>query len=275
MSRVEQPFIWPPIPAPTPAAPEAPRREIAGAKPSRFVEILRAAERHWLLPTALPLSQRMADEGWAPDAFGAFCNRCGGSTGPHEETEFGCATCRDAKIPWDHFVRLGEFRDPLRQWVHEVKFTRWRRLGTDLGRLLGERLLAAGLSAGDAIVVPMPTTLLRRTARGIDHAEILARGVAGAVDGPVVRALKRRHRPSQRTLSPSERSRNVAGAFRRVGEDFSGGAPVILVDDVRTSGATLSAAARALKTRQRGSFPLWAGVLGVASEPDRRVSAGV
>lgn len=217
----------------------------------------------------------MTDEDWAPDGFGAFCNRCGGSTGPHEETEFGCASCRDAKVPWDHFVRLGEFRDPLRQWVHEVKFTRWRRLGADLGHLLGERLLAAGLSAGRAIVVPMPATLLRRTARGIDHAAIIARGVAGAVDGRVVRALRRRHRPSQRTMNPSERSKNVAGVFRRVGEDFSGGDPVILVDDVRTSGATLAAAAKALRTRQKAAFPLWAAALGVASEPDRRSSVGV
>lgn len=275
MSRAEQPFIWPPIPAPAPAAPETPQRDIASAKPRRFIEILRAAERHWLLPTALPLPQRMVEEDWAPDAFGAFCNRCGGSTGPHEETEFGCASCRDTKVPWDHFVRLGEFRDPLRQWVHEVKFTRWRRLGTDLGRLLGERLLAAGLPAGRAVVVPMPTTLLRRTARGIDHAEILARGVAGAVDGRVARALRRRHRPSQRTMSPSERSRNVARAFGRAGEDFSGGAPVILVDDVRTSGATLTAAARALKQRQKAAFPLWAAVVGVASDPDRRGPGGV
>ena len=280
MSRAEQPFVWPPAPTPEPpgAAPPppsiAPPALDAPCRTSRLVEALRAAERVWLAPTALPLARRMQEECWSPDPFEAYCGRCGGGIGPHEESEFGCAACRDLKVPWDRFVRLGEFRDPLRQWVHEVKFTAWRRLGEDLGRLLGERLLEAGLEKGRAVVVPMPTTIWRRTARGIDHSMVLARGVAAAVDGRVVRALCRSHRPSQRTLSPAERSRNVSGAFRRSGRTVFEGGPVALVDDVRTSGATLSAAALALKGRQKAGFALWAAVVGVASEPDRRGAGG-
>lgn len=279
MSRAEQPFVWPPAPTPespgaAPIAPAIAPPSAAPGRANRLVEALRAAERVWLAPTALPLARRMQEEGWSPDPFEAFCGRCGGGIGPYEESEFGCAACRDLKIPWDRFVRLGEFRDPLRQWVHEVKFTGWRRLGDDLGRLLGERLLEAGLEMGRAVVVPMPTMIWRRTARGIDHSAILARGVAAAVEGRVVRGLRRSHRPSQRTLSPAERSRNVSGAFRRSGREDFGGGPVVLVDDVRTSGATLSAAARALKGRQKAGFALWAAVVGVASEPDRRGTGG-
>lgn len=238
------------------------------------MQALRAAEERWLAPTALPLARRMGVIGWEPDGFLAFCGRCGGSVGPHEESEFGCAACRDERLPWERFVRLGEFDGPLRQWVHEVKFTRWQRLGDDLGRLLGRRMLDSGLPAGKAVVVPMPTTWLRRTTRGIDHAGVVAHGVAAAVGGRVERLLAREHRRAQRTLSPAERLRNVSGAFRRAGGPISAGGVVVLVDDVRTSGATLRAAAGALKGRRKAGFALWVGTLGVASDPDRRGLGG-
>ncbi len=272
MERPADTFVWPPAgTSGADAAPPAiPQSTNTLPATSALVRALVAAERYWLAPTAPPLRRRAAHAGWAPDVFDAFCNRCGRTTGPHEETEFGCAGCAEESPVWTRFVRLGEFDGDLRHWVHEVKFTRWRRLGFDLGRLLGERLVEAGLPRG-ALVVPMPTTARRRIARGIDHAAMLARGVAEAVDGRVVRALRRRHRPSQRAVTPGDRARNVAGAFRRTRNwDFPLETPVVLVDDVRTSGATIDAAARALRGRRQAGAPLWVGVVGVAPEPGRR-----
>lgn len=271
-------FVWPPAATeavasaaravtPQPASP----RGGFGAAIARWAH---AAEEFWLEPTALPLARRMAQCGWAPDVFGAFCDRCGRTVGPHEGDEFGCSGCRGTRLPWARFVRLGAHEGDLRQWVHEVKFTRWRRLGADLGAMLGDRVAAAGLGPGipgrpqRLCVAPMPTTWRRLAERGVDHAGAIAEGVARRLRAPLVRALRRRHRPSQVEVTASQRLRNVSGAFRPVwGVDLSGWT-VVLVDDVRTTGATLRAASRALgRMQERRPAEIWCAAVAVARDP--------
>jgi predicted amidophosphoribosyltransferase len=165
--------------------------------------------------------------------------------------------------------------------VHEVKFTRWRRLGHDLGRLLGDALAAqmraAGLAAGaKVLLVPMPTTFWRRFARGIDHTLVLARGAAPRVGARIARPIRRAHRPSQTTVAPSARGANVAGAFglrractRRWGTLLREAELVIVLDDVATTGSTLRGAVRAVREAIReargpgwATYPLiWAAVV--------------
>jgi predicted amidophosphoribosyltransferase len=179
--------------------------------------------------------------------------------------------------------------------VHEVKFTRWRRLGMDLGRLLGaavgdemDRLGSSGLDAGMAgvldrapVVVPMPTTLGRLLVRGIDHAKAIARGVAAEVGGELAQPLRRLRRPSQTEVAPSERGANVSRAVVAKRKDACRGLDrrlVVLVDDVTTTGATLRTACRALR---EGGLSLdrslvWVAIVGVAGERERgESSAGV
>jgi len=43
-----------------------------------------------------------------------------------------CPACRGKRLPWARAVRLGEYDGLLRDAIHEVKFTRWRTLGSDL-----------------------------------------------------------------------------------------------------------------------------------------------
>jgi predicted amidophosphoribosyltransferase len=187
---------------------------------------------------------------------------------------------------------LSAYEPPLTRLVHEVKFTRWRRLGKDLGSLLGERLKAAITHARAAdpklpvrvVVVPVPSTLRRRLFRGIDHSLILAHAVANTVDGRVVTNLvRRRHRPSQLSVLPSDRVANMAGAFRpsrKKGKNLTG-CLVIVVDDVTTTGATLRGACRAVHDAHRmavgrsgGRVEVWAGVLAVTELEENRRDRG-
>jgi predicted amidophosphoribosyltransferase len=231
--------------------------------------------------TTEPLPERMAAAGWAPDAFTAYCQRCGSTTGPHDADDTGCSTCRGRSIPWERMVRLGPFEGLLRELVHEVKFTRWRRLGDDLGRLLAgaisEAAGAAGFNPAQFVLIPVPSSFQRRMARGIDHSLVIARGAAKALDCELVRALHRRHRPSQTSLPPSQRATNIAGAFRfRVGcTGRVQGRLAIVLDDVTTTRATLRAACRELERGLRltgakaedGPTRIWSAVLAVT--PDR------
>jgi predicted amidophosphoribosyltransferase len=268
-------FVWPPR-TPVNAVVDHPARAeprvitVHAPTPRRAI---REIERVWLGLTVPPLAERMAEEGVAFDGPGDYCHRCG-TTLEGREGARRCDQCRELNFPWQRLVRLGEFKGLLREMVHEVKFTRWRRLGMDLGRQLGrpvaDALRGDGVNPSDAVVVPMPSTFRRRMARGIDHARVIARGVALELGCPLVAALERRHRPSQTSLPKTQRARNLAGSMRlRRGVDL-GGAIVILVDDVATTRASLLAACRGLR-RAAGGRPgpapvpgrVWAAVVAV------------
>jgi predicted amidophosphoribosyltransferase len=178
-------------------------------------------------------------------------------------------------------VRLGDYRGVLRDALHDLKFTAWRRVGQDLGGLLGvavaDALSNSGVSRADAVVIPIPTTLRRRMVRGIDHSLVLARAAAGVVGCPVVRALDRRHIRPQTALPAGERSDHVRGTmWRRPGISLSGRV-VLLVDDIMTTGATMATACRGLQRRPGGRGisgdkpdQVWACVAGVTPAPGAR-----
>ena len=116
--------------------------------------------------------------------------------------------------------------------------------------------LMAGLVGGrryDA-VVPVPLHRSRLAKRGFNQAELMARGVAKRISAPVLDKLRvvRRTR-DQVELSASARRVNVAGAFASRGPVVGRG---LLVDDVFTTGATLSECAGVL--RQAGAGEVYA-----------------
>jgi predicted amidophosphoribosyltransferase len=237
-------------------------------------------ERTWLGLTAPPLPVRMAEAAWGPDHWTSYCQRCGQTVGPHAADDTGCPTCRAHKLPWERLIRLGEFDGLLREMVHDVKFDRWRRLGDDLGRLLGqsvgEALDRAAIPRSLVTVVPVPSSLRRRLTRGVDHALVIARGLAAHLNAPIAQPLRRLHRPAQATLPRSDRLSNVSRAFRPrylLGSPLHG-RTILLVDDVTTTRATLRAAALTLNEclkRPAANAPpqstrIWACVLAVTPE---------
>ncbi len=131
--------------------------------------------------------------------------------------------------------------------IHALKYGGERRLAEPLGRAMARRWSDAGCS-GD-LLVPVPVHASRRRERGYDQAELLA-VVAGRQLGlPVARALERRRATvRQAELDRSARAGNLRDAFGLRGG--TGAAVrdrwVILVDDVMTTGATLSEAAAPL-----------------------------
>lgn len=130
-----------------------------------------------------------------------------------------------------------------------------------LGRLLGEvlraRLAGAGLDPGRTVLIPVPMTSRRRMARGVDHAGELAQGASRVLGAEMLAVLGRRHGPSQASVPLSKRRSNVTGTItlrtprlgmgiKRVQRVLDGASAIVLVDDVRTTGATLTEAWRAL-----------------------------
>jgi ComF family protein len=143
----------------------------------------------------------------------------------------------------------GEFDGALREAIHAFYYEGRRSLAAPLGRLMQ--------SAGSDVlreahcVVPVPLHAWRHFRRGFNQASDLAK----AVGVPVAHALWRtRATTSQSGLTAAGRRRNVRGAFRvspllsiRRREDLLRDRIVVLVDDVRTTGATLNACAEVLR----------------------------
>ena len=123
----------------------------------------------------------------------------------------------------------------------------------------GAWLARAGAElAGEAdLIVPVPLHWMRLFARRFNQAALLAQALGVETGLPVVPdlLLRRRHTPSQGRLSVDQRRRNVAGAFAVKGARAPrlAGRRVLLVDDVLTTGATVSACARTLRRGGAGA----------------------
>lgn len=139
---------------------------------------------------------------------------------------------------------LGPLSGRLHEWVVAVKFQGKTSLGYDLGRRAAREL--AGELGAPVAVVPVPLSRRRRRERGYNQAEAVARGVADALGLPLYLHWLERTRETlpQTDLRRRARQENVRGAFRAPPRSAG---RVLLVDDVMTTGATLEAAARALR----------------------------
>ena len=139
------------------------------------------------------------------------------------------------------------FTGPVRAAIHAHKYRGERRVALPLGRALAERWARVG--RGGDLVVPVPGHPARLRERGFDQAADLARVCASHLGLPMARVLERRQRTTaQHSLGREARARNMAGAFgvRDADRGRVAGRWVIVVDDVSTTGVTLSGCATAL-----------------------------
>lgn len=164
----------------------------------------------------------------------------------------------------------GRYDDVIRRLLVAHK----ERAQLGLSRPLGEALaqVVAGFGDGPMVLCPVPSARGAVRSRGYDHSQRLAESAASALrrDGvPAVAArllLPARRVADQSGLTASQRAANLHGALQAQGVP---GPPVVLVDDVMTSGATLAEGARAL--RAAGHEVRGAAVLGATA---RRTSPG-
>ncbi len=197
-----------------------------------------------------------------------YCPRCGRGAGPYVADETGCDQCRARRPAYDGAVRAGAYRGPLARLVLAYKYGRQRELGPVLGRLLAERATLAGWAEALDFVVPVPLHWRRRVARGFNQAAGLAREMEGRFPRAkgVGKLLRVRPTAHQTRLPPSRRAANVRGAFEVRGAAEIEGRRVLVVDDVMTSGSTVSECARTLK--RGGAAAVYVAVVAVAGRDE-------
>jgi ComF family protein len=164
-----------------------------------------------------------------------------------------CAACRGVRAPLTACVAAADFAGEVETWIHRFKYPAPGIAGLDPAPLAVARGLVreAALVAPGAppeLVLPIPLHPRRLRARGFNPAAVLGRSLARELRAPFapVALWRVRDTPSQTGLDRRERRHNVRGAFR-ARERTRLPVRVWLVDDVVTTGSTLSEAARVLR----------------------------
>jgi ComF family protein len=186
-----------------------------------------------------------------------------GTCGRPQEEESACRNCREAAAHggwgFDAARAAGIYWGPLREAIHRLKFQKQDLLGPALGAHLANRCVVDGLLTGDLLrgvtaVAPVPLHPSRERQRGYNQARLLAAPLADMLAVPLLTdgVVRAQRTPPQVGSSGDARRRNLtARAFRVDEPDRVRGRGILLVDDVFTTGATVSACASAL--RQAGA----------------------
>ena len=195
---------------------------------------------------------------------GDYCGRCGRDASKFGLVGGACPDCRSREFHFEAIARAGVYGRSLKEMI--VAFKRGRtELDSVLGFLGNSALQGGGFCREIEVFVPVPLHWSRRLARGYNQSLVLAKRLRhkkAKISTDLVRIRRTKFQPMMK--SPAQRAANVAGAFAvRKGHGFAGRA-ICLVDDIKTTGATLNECARMLK--EAGASKVFALVLSVAGQ---------
>jgi ComF family protein len=161
-----------------------------------------------------------------------------------------CVNCREQPPVFDRCRSLFRYEGLGARIVHVLKYENGTWLRPEIQHLTQLDPRWDPYFTG-SVLVPVPLHARKLRARGYNQAEVITAAISRAFPGTgLFRGLKRvRMTPSQTFLSREQRQRNMRDAFACRESPPHG--PLVLVDDVHTTGATLNAAAHAL--RQAGA----------------------
>ena len=159
-----------------------------------------------------------------------------------------------------------EKKGKLQEAMHLLKYRGITSLGVAFGEEIGNHMLRSGQFRGADVLIPVPLHKSKQRERGYNQCECICRGISHVTGIPLVTGalLRSRNTASQTSLRHDERKANVGGAFRvrKPRAPDIAGKKCILVDDVITTGSTLSACAGVL--RANGASKIFAASAAIA-----------
>jgi ComF family protein len=181
-----------------------------------------------------------------------LCELCGSPFDPLAQAAPRCVDCRGKRRGFSAARSAAYYDGPLVEAIRRFKYHCQMVLWRPLGRLMAEALAHSGAEpiAPEAVdvVCAVPLHESRLKERGFNQSELLAEHVADAIGKPL-KPLLQKTRPTlpQVDLPAPSRPANVRGAFEPRLQEVISGQRVLLIDDLFTTGATLSECARVLR----------------------------
>ena len=175
-----------------------------------------------------------------------YCMKCGKEI--HRDEDIYCADCRIHARSFESGRALFLYNDAMRGSIYRFKYAGRKEYaayyGREMAAFLGDWIRAVDPDA----LIPIPIHKKRMKKRGFNQAELIAAALSEHIHVPVEADLLHRvvDTKKQKELNASERENNLKKAFKTTRNDVELDT-VLLIDDIYTTGATMNAAATALK----------------------------
>ena len=199
--------------------------------------------------------------------FPPACPVCGGAFNARDIICPDCidaiTECSNSYIPpernlthVDNISILLPYDSICRTLIHALKYHGMKSTGQVLGKLMAKKTMKDCSPAENSCIVPVPLHPSKLKERGYNQSERLAEGFASFTGFEVCDNLlsRTKHTGTQTALDHEQRALNVRNAFRYSGEKSLSGRPVIIIDDVMTTGSTISECAKALRDGGAGEI---------------------
>ena len=224
---------------------------------------------------------KLIDNWWNPLIgllFPRYCVTCGKRL--YENERIFCKSClkempRTMYHTWDENPMIKQFwgkfptvkatawffythDSPYAHMIHLFKYHGRKRLAFELGKMMASEIMASGFFDDIDYIIPVPLHIDRERQRTYNQSEWIARGIAEKSSLAVItNAVERTsYTMTQTKKSANERFENMNGVFKAKHNDVLTGKHVLLVDDVMTTSATLTACADALREIEGIRFSL-------------------
>jgi competence protein ComFC len=179
-----------------------------------------------------------------------FCHFCGRHLRNECLAKNVCKRCLRSKLHFDRAFSPCVYEGVIKELIHVFKYKNKDYLGLPLSRLMIEFIREYNMPMDYLdFIIPVPLHKIRLREREFNQAQILSEYIAKEFNKTLLSGLLMRHRPTktQTDLELNQRFLNVANSFSLRGQNDIKGKNLLLVDDVLTTAATSSEAARVLK----------------------------
>ena len=174
-----------------------------------------------------------------------------------------CGLCRRIEPAFARAVAYGSYESGLRELIHLLKYGGVRPAANVLGRMLAQAIAALEneFNQPSVALIPVPLYRAKLRQRGFNQAELIARAAlrnnscGGRLRLYADVLIRKRDTASQISLTSHQRRANLRGAFAVSDPEIVRDREVLIVDDVYTTGATVSECARVL--RRAGATKVW------------------
>lgn len=160
-----------------------------------------------------------------------------------------CGEIKNLKLNYiDRIIAVGNYHDtPAPLLIHALKFKSIKEVAltlTEFLRIFWQSQIF--FDSADYLVIPLPLSKKRKRQRSFNQVEVIAKIFSSQFNYRLSTNLKRKHKKAQSKLNAQSRAKNIKDCFFYKGDNLKG-EHILLIDDIITTGSTISEAAKVLK----------------------------